>query len=134
MGDPNYVLIDLEFDTQSEAEALLAAMREVWRRVQGQVMSNPQVRIIETVETKEYYTPAGLLDSPRKGRAGRSRPGYATVAARTLFPTCDNRFVRRLGNTLMFCRAGAKLFQQRMLAAYRNRPESPWFGSDWIGI
>lgn len=54
VGDPNYVLIDLEFDTKSEAEALLAAMREVWRRVEGQVMSNPQVRIIETVETKEY--------------------------------------------------------------------------------
>jgi hypothetical protein len=54
VGDPNYVLIDLEFDTKSEAEALLAAMREVWRRVEGQVMSNPQARIIETVETKEY--------------------------------------------------------------------------------
>jgi hypothetical protein len=54
VDDPNYVLIDLEFDTKSEAEALLAAMREVWRRVEGQVMSNPQARIIETVETKEY--------------------------------------------------------------------------------
>jgi hypothetical protein len=54
LDDPNYVLIDLEFDTKSEAEALLAAMHEVWRRVEGQVMSNPQARIIETVETKEY--------------------------------------------------------------------------------
>lgn len=54
VDDPNYVLIDLEFDTNSEAEALLAAMREVWRRVDGQVMWNPQARIIETLETKEY--------------------------------------------------------------------------------
>lgn len=33
VDDPNYVLIDLEFDTKREAEALLAAMGEVWRRV-----------------------------------------------------------------------------------------------------
>jgi hypothetical protein len=54
IDDPNYVMIDLEFDTQSEAEALLAAMREVWSRVQGKVVLDPQARIVETVETKEY--------------------------------------------------------------------------------
>lgn len=54
IDDPNYVMIDLEFDSQSEAEALLAAMREVWRRVEGTVMWNPQARIVETVESKEY--------------------------------------------------------------------------------
>jgi hypothetical protein len=54
IDDPNYVMIDLEFDTRSEAEALLAALRVVWRRVQGSLMSNPQARIVETVESKEY--------------------------------------------------------------------------------
>lgn len=54
IDDPTYVMIDLEFDTQSEAEALLAAMREVWSRVQGKVVLDPQARIVETVETKEY--------------------------------------------------------------------------------
>jgi hypothetical protein len=54
IDDPNYVMIDLEFDTQSEAEALLAAMREVWSRVQGKVVLDPQARIVETVKTKEY--------------------------------------------------------------------------------
>ncbi len=54
LDDPNDVMIDLEFDTASEAEALLAAMRVVWRRVEGTVMSNPQARIVETVESKEY--------------------------------------------------------------------------------
>ena len=54
VDDPNYVLIDLEFDTTSEAEALLAAMRQVWNRVEGTVMTSPQARIVETVETKEY--------------------------------------------------------------------------------
>jgi len=54
LDDPNYVLIDLEFDTQGEAEALLAAMRKVWGRVQGTVVLDPQARIVETVETREY--------------------------------------------------------------------------------
>src|ERR1051325_11013100 len=35
IDDPNYVMIDLEFDSKKEAETLLAAMREVWRRVEG---------------------------------------------------------------------------------------------------
>jgi ribosomal protein L35AE/L33A len=54
MDDPNYVLIDLEFETKSEAASLLAAMREVWGRVEGTVMWNPQARIVEVVESKEY--------------------------------------------------------------------------------
>jgi hypothetical protein len=52
--DPNYVLIDLEFDTTGEAEALLGALRGLWSRVEGTVMSNPQARIVETVESREY--------------------------------------------------------------------------------
>ena len=54
IDDPNYVMIDLEFDTADQAEALLAAMRVVWGRVQGKIMASPQARIAEAVETKEY--------------------------------------------------------------------------------
>ena len=54
VGDPKYVMIDLEFDTPKQAEGLLAAMRVVWSRVQGTIMTNPQARIVEAVETKEY--------------------------------------------------------------------------------
>ena len=54
INDPNYVMIDLEFDTPSQAEALLAAMRVVWSRVEGTIMTNPQARIVEAAETKEY--------------------------------------------------------------------------------
>ncbi len=54
IDDPNYVMIDLEFNTAAEAEALLAAMRVVWGRVEGTIMVNPQSRIVETVETKNY--------------------------------------------------------------------------------
>jgi hypothetical protein len=52
--DANYVMIDLEFDTASEAEALLAALRVMWGRVEGSIMTNPQARIVEAVEAGEY--------------------------------------------------------------------------------
>lgn len=52
--DPNYVMIDLEFDTAEQAEALLNAMRAVWSRVEGKIMTNPKSRIVEKVEEKAY--------------------------------------------------------------------------------
>jgi hypothetical protein len=54
LDDANYVMIDLEFDTAAQAEALLAAMRVVWGRVEGKIMISPQARIAEAVETKQY--------------------------------------------------------------------------------
>ena len=54
VDDPNYVMIDLEFDTVSQAEGLLAAMRVVWGRVEGTIMMSPKARIVEAVEAKEY--------------------------------------------------------------------------------
>jgi hypothetical protein len=54
IDDPNYVMIDLEFDTVQQAEALLAAMRVVWGRVEGTIMTNPKARIVEITETKAY--------------------------------------------------------------------------------
>jgi hypothetical protein len=52
-GNPNYVIIDLEFDSLNEAEACHAGLRNLWNRVEGTVMNNPQARIIEVVESKE---------------------------------------------------------------------------------
>jgi len=54
MDDEKYVMIDLEFDTMKQAEALLAAMRVVWGRVEGTIMMNPQARIVGAVETMVY--------------------------------------------------------------------------------
>lgn len=54
VDDPNLVMIDLEFDTPREAEALLTAMRAVWGRVEGTIIQAPQARIAEVVETHEY--------------------------------------------------------------------------------
>jgi hypothetical protein len=53
VDDPNFVMIDLEFDTASQAEALLAAMRNVWKEVNGKIILNPQARISQVVEMKE---------------------------------------------------------------------------------
>jgi hypothetical protein len=54
VDNANYAMIDLEFDTVGQAEALLAAMRVVWGRVEGKIMMSPQARIVEAVETREY--------------------------------------------------------------------------------
>ena len=54
IDDPNYVMVDLEFDSKGEAEVFLAALREVWSRIEGTVIRNPQARIVETVESKEH--------------------------------------------------------------------------------
>jgi hypothetical protein len=47
-------MIDLEFDTAAQAEALLAAMREVWGRIEGTIMTNPKSRIVEVADTRKY--------------------------------------------------------------------------------
>jgi hypothetical protein len=52
--DPNYAIVDLEFDTMDEAEALLAALHNLWGRVQSEgLIGAPQGRIIEVVEQIE---------------------------------------------------------------------------------
>lgn len=54
VDDPGYVMIDLEFDTAFEAEALLTALRGLWKRVEGEVIMDPQACVAEAVETREY--------------------------------------------------------------------------------
>jgi hypothetical protein len=54
LDNPNYAIIDLEFDTRNQAEALLAAMQQVWSRVGGTIMQDPQWLIAELVESKKY--------------------------------------------------------------------------------
>jgi len=54
VDDPNHVMIDLEFDTAGQAEALLAALRGTWGRVQGTLMRDPRSRIVQVMEAGEY--------------------------------------------------------------------------------
>lgn len=51
---PNYVIVDLEFDNVHEAEVLLSSLQKLWNKVEGKVISNAKARIIEFVEGKEY--------------------------------------------------------------------------------
>jgi hypothetical protein len=51
--DPNYVMIDLEFDSTPEAEAFVETMQRIWGGAGKAVMQDPTARIAEVVEAKE---------------------------------------------------------------------------------
>jgi hypothetical protein len=53
---PNYVLIDLDFDTASAAERFLDAMREIWqsRAVAPALSGSPVARVVAEVESKTF--------------------------------------------------------------------------------
>ncbi len=53
IDNPNFAMIDLEFDTLQQAEALLSGVQQVWQRVTGTLIQNPQWRFSEVVDTKE---------------------------------------------------------------------------------
>ncbi|MGW8247506.1 MAG: hypothetical protein ACWGOV_05280 [Acidiferrobacterales bacterium] len=52
--NPGYVFIDLEFDTAEAAQALLSAMQQIWKKVEGPVMTSPKSQIVEILEKKKY--------------------------------------------------------------------------------
>ena len=55
--DPNYVIIELEFDDPGEAEAFLCWLRrDVWSSQEAAppLLGEPQTRIVEAVEVGEY--------------------------------------------------------------------------------
>lgn len=54
VDDANYIMIDLEFNTAVEADALLVEMRGIWGKVEGKIMTNPKARIVEIVEARKY--------------------------------------------------------------------------------
>jgi hypothetical protein len=52
--DPNYAIVDLEFDRLSVAETTLTALQKIWPKAEGTIMIGPQVRILNIIESKEY--------------------------------------------------------------------------------
>ena len=52
--NPNYIIIELEFDKLDKAKELLAALQVVWKQIEGKIITGPKTRIIEMVESKEY--------------------------------------------------------------------------------
>jgi hypothetical protein len=56
-NDPNYVVLDLEFESEGEAEAYLGWLRrEVWssREASPALAGGPQTRIVTVMESQEY--------------------------------------------------------------------------------
>jgi hypothetical protein len=53
--DKNYVIVDLVFDTLNEAEQCHAKLLNLWNRVEGSIMNNPQSRIMEVIEDETIY-------------------------------------------------------------------------------
>lgn len=51
--DPNYVMIDLEFDSAGEAEAFVLTMERLWGGAGKAVMHNPRSRVADRVEVIE---------------------------------------------------------------------------------
>lgn len=53
LDNPNYVFIDLEFDTLTDAEAFLGKMQHLWDGSGKAVMQGPRARLVEPVEYRE---------------------------------------------------------------------------------
>jgi len=51
--NPNFVVIDLEFDNLNEAENTLSSLKILWGNISGKIMINPQIRILKLVESKD---------------------------------------------------------------------------------
>jgi len=51
--DPNYVMIDLEFDSDEKAEAFLLTMQRIWNGPGKAVMQNPRACVANLVEANQ---------------------------------------------------------------------------------
>ena len=55
IDDPTYVMVDMEFDSVDQAQAMREALRGLWDRVQAEgLIGDQQVRLVETIESHEY--------------------------------------------------------------------------------
>jgi hypothetical protein len=56
IDDPDYVMVELDFDTMEEAEACRVALGRLWasRAAAPALLGTPQTRIVEAVEDRRY--------------------------------------------------------------------------------
>lgn len=54
VDDPNYVIVELDFDDRKMADAFLARMRGIWKQVEGTIMTGPKARIVDVVDEHRY--------------------------------------------------------------------------------
>ena len=54
--DPNYVVVELDFDTRDQADTCHAALRDLWagRTAAPALLGEPKVRIVDAVDVHEY--------------------------------------------------------------------------------
>jgi hypothetical protein len=79
-GDPNYALIDLEFGARDTAEEFLAALRQLWERVD--VISDPKARIVQLVEEREPSHRSGGRSICRSAGTPGSEPSSGSPVRR----------------------------------------------------
>jgi hypothetical protein len=53
VDEPDFAVIDLEFEAEADARAFLEMLQALWRRVDGTVVTQPRGRILATVEEAE---------------------------------------------------------------------------------
>ena len=51
--NPNFVVIDLEFDNMKAAEDTCAQLQNLWKNINGKIIFNPQIRILNLIESKD---------------------------------------------------------------------------------
>jgi len=130
--DPNYVMIDLEFDSQDAAEAFLRAMERIWGGPAKAVMRNPRARIVTRMEAKDLGK-VGTADPERSQPDRRSTETWpwpedldALVAApehHTLL--LENEWVRVLDTRIA---AGGRT------AVHTHRWPSVYYVISWSGF
>ena len=53
--DPNFVVIELEFERTDEAEAFAGKLRELWGRVSDDLgLVGRELRVLDSVDAREY--------------------------------------------------------------------------------
>jgi hypothetical protein len=53
LDDPQYAMVDLEFDSSSQAATFCAGLQQLWRKVEGKLIEQPRVRIAQVHDFKE---------------------------------------------------------------------------------
>ena len=53
VAEPDYVMVDLEFNNVQQAQTALDALQKLWNRVEGTVISGPKAQFLEMVEAAQ---------------------------------------------------------------------------------
>ena len=51
--NPDFVMIELELDTVTQAERMLAGLQDMWPRLEGVLIDGPKGRIFDITEAQE---------------------------------------------------------------------------------